>query len=108
MAAISRVGRLVERASLAVRGWIRVENVPTETFNEILKAHLARGWVKTYEYEGFDAWIDYGRADVQSGQETLRFEWTNWLEGEISGSRSAVERLSAAYKLPLENKPEQR
>ena len=98
--ASSRIGRLKERAVLLIRGWVRIEGVPTPKFNQILKAHLAKGWVKTYEYEGFDAWIDYGRVDLRSGREILRFEWTNWLEGEISGSPGAVAELTAAYNLP--------
>jgi hypothetical protein len=99
MVAMTSLGRFLERANLALHRWARLEGIPTEKFNDILKAHLSSGWQKTYVYEGFDAWIDYGRVDLRRGRERLRFEWTNWLEGEISGPPTIVRSVADAHGL---------
>jgi hypothetical protein len=99
LVAFTRLGRIFEQLDVAVRGWQRLEGIPTARFNEILNACLREGWRKCYEYENFDSWIDYGRVDVRHGYETLRFEWTNWLEGEISGAPSILREIGRRYEL---------
>jgi hypothetical protein len=42
-------------------------NIPTETFNRIVKDLRADGWRKAAEYDGFDAWIDYGMIVLRKG-----------------------------------------
>jgi hypothetical protein len=100
MVALTRIGKLTERMGLAFRGWKRIEGIPTSDFNEILATHVRSGWTKCYEYDGMDAWIDYGRVDLRKGSIRLRFEWTNWLEGEISGPRDVIRDLSQRTRGP--------
>jgi YD repeat-containing protein len=93
--------RLLDRLTLALRGWEKIENIPTDTFNRIVEAHIAAGWQKQYVYDGFDAWIDYGRVDLTRGGKTLRFEWTNWTEGEVAGPRMVVSEIARTYGLSV-------
>ncbi len=68
-----------------------VKDIPTERFAEIVRELRNDGWQKIREYSGFDAWIDYGLIVLQRGDELLKCEWTNWLEGEIEGEPQTVE-----------------
>jgi hypothetical protein len=100
MQSFSPLGGLLERVQLACRGWQRINTVSTERFNEVLAACKRDGWRITYEYDGWDAWIDYGRVDLMKDDSKLRFEWTNWREGEILGPGALLRRLAEQYKLP--------
>ena len=75
------------------------EGIPTSRFNEILAAYIGSGWEKQYEYDGMDAWIDYGRVDIEKGSGQLRFEWTNWLEGEISGPPNVLREIAENFEV---------
>jgi len=99
MVAMTKIGRLLEWVTLTLHGWERLDRIPTAKFNDILSAHLASGWRKTYAYDGFDAWIDYGRVDLSQGSNRLRFEWTNWLEGEVSGPPAVVRAIAETHGL---------
>ena len=61
------------------------------------------GWRKTSEYDGLDAWIDYGRIDLKKGAIELTLEWDNWTEESIEGPRDVVERLGRELELPVTN-----
>lgn len=74
-----------------------IQDIPTDRFNAIAKELLASGWVKTYEYDNFDAWVDYGRIDLKKGSVKLKFEWDNWTEGQIIGPRDEVEAVARQY-----------
>ncbi|MBA6302347.1 hypothetical protein [Colwellia sp. MB02u-14] len=75
-----------------------IQDIPTDDFNRILEFHLNNGWIKTYEYDGFDAWIDYGKVKLSNEGRKLKFEWDNWSEGEISGKAKDIEALAAKFK----------
>jgi len=83
----------------ALLGLAVIEDIPTEHFTAIVKEQAQAGWKKTYLYQGFDAWIDYGRIDLKKNGSKLRFEWDNWTEGEISGPKAVVEALAARHGL---------
>jgi hypothetical protein len=83
----------------ALLGLAVIEDIPTDQFTAIVKEHGETGWKKTYLYQGFDAWIDYGRIDLQKNGSKLRFEWDNWTEGEISGPKAVVDALAARHGL---------
>ena len=76
-----------------------IEGIDTDVFNRILAQYMSDGWLKTYEYDGFDAWIDYGSVILEKDGEEIYFEWDNWMEGEVSGSKSEIERISSGYKI---------
>ncbi len=71
-----------------------IQDIPTEQFNNIIRQYQQFGWNKTYEYGGFDAWIDYGRVDLRKGFSKLRFEWDNWCEGEVQGPRRLIAAIA--------------
>jgi hypothetical protein len=76
-----------------------IGNIKTETFNTILAELQEEGWSKTYVYDGFDAWIDYGRVDLINDGIKLKFEWDNWSEGVIEGPEKLLLALTARYSL---------
>ncbi|MDO6720310.1 hypothetical protein Q4575_12910 [Psychrosphaera sp. 1_MG-2023] len=82
-----------------------IQDIPTDNFNRILEFHLKNGWIKTYEYDGFDAWIDYGKVKLSNEGRKLKFEWDNWREGEISGKASDVEALAAKFNYTARETP---
>jgi len=105
MPILVRYRRVLANIRLALTGQERIENVPTEVFNDIVKDYLGQGWQKTFEYEGFDAWIDYGRVDLQKDGRRLRCEWDNWFEGDITGPSALIRQLAEARVLPRKGQP---
>lgn len=72
---------------------IKVCDIPTDLFNEVLEQLLNSGWTKIYEYDNFDAWIDYGKVVVKKDGTRVVLEWTNWLEGEVEGPDAVLRSL---------------
>ncbi len=64
-----------------------------------VEAHLEVGWRAVFVYDGMDAWIDYGRVDLEKEGLKLCFEWTNWDEGEISGHDALIEDIKQTFHL---------
>jgi hypothetical protein len=82
---------------------MRIEDIPTEIFNQVLEDFQKSGWRRVYEYDGFDAWMDYGKVVLQREGETLTFEWDNWFEGVIEGPDLYLENLK--LKRPRSDSP---
>lgn len=91
--------RFLDALRLAVLGRDRIGAVETQLFNQLFRRHLSEGWDKVYEYEGIDAWIDYGRVDLKKGPHKLVFTWDNWSEGEISGTAAVVQGIARRHGL---------
>jgi len=70
-----------------------IKDLPTDQFNRLIGALVDSGWVKTFEYDGFDAWIDYGRIKLTKEKLHLTFEWDNWTEGSIEGPRFLIDKI---------------
>ncbi|MEZ9196573.1 hypothetical protein [Shewanella sp. 10N.286.54.B9] len=82
-----------------------IQDIPTDDFNRILEFHLHNGWVKTYEYDGFDAWIDYSKVKLSKEGLKLKFEWDNWSEGEITGKAQVIDFLAGKFGLTARETP---
>ena len=76
-----------------------LEDIPTETFNQIIADLHSVGWATISEYDGMDAWIDYGNVVLEHNSLRLTFEWNNWWEGSVSGEDSLVIELKEKYGL---------
>jgi hypothetical protein len=76
-----------------------LKDIKTEVFNRILETYLEADWRPTFVYDGIDAWIDYGRVDLEKAGLKLCFEWTNWDEGEISGAEVMIEDIKQTFDL---------
>ncbi len=96
---------LVLRALAKARFWLlglaTIKDIPSERFNAIIEELRADGWRLTAQYEGVDAWIDYGSLKMRKGGRRLKFEWDNWTEGSIEGRRTLIEELSRRFQLPV-------
>ena len=80
-----------------IRGLASITDIPTEKFNELILALQNDGWKKTYEYSGFDAWIDYGCVRLKKNGDRLKFEWDNWDEGSIEGPANVVKLVADRF-----------
>ncbi|MGN6386377.1 MAG: hypothetical protein ACTHMT_09070 [Verrucomicrobiota bacterium] len=86
-------------------GACKISGIPTEAFKDILKILRAEGWKTVQEYDGFDAWIDYGMVILQMGEKVLRFEWDNWMEGTVEGQKDVVEEICHRFSLERSDAP---
>ena len=86
-------------------GACKISGIPTEAFKDILKTLRAEGWKTVQEYDGFDAWIDYGMVILQMGEKVLRFEWDNWMEGTVEGQKDVVEKVRHRFSLQRSDAP---
>ena len=78
-----------------------ISDIPTEQFNALVAALESEGWRRTYEYAGFDAWIDYGCIKLRKHSITLKCEWDNWFEGSVEGPAVQVEELALRIGRPV-------
>jgi hypothetical protein len=58
-------------------------NIPTDSWNKIIKLLLNEQWVITYRYDNFDAGIDFDFLILEKEKEEILFGWDNWFEGEV-------------------------
>jgi hypothetical protein len=93
MNALARILRSISKFCFRILGLATIKDIPTERFNRLTKELLAAGWRKTSEYDGVDAWIDYGRIKLRKDDVRLTLEWDNWTEGSVEGPASVVERI---------------
>lgn len=80
----------------------KIENIRTETWRRVIEDLKGQGFEEVYQYDGFDAGIDYNRYELVSraDNELVVFEWDNWAEGEIKAAPSRLEALREKYQLP--------
>lgn len=78
---------------------MKISDIPTETFNRIIDELRSQGWKKIEEYDGFDAWMDYGKVVLRKSGEHLVFEWDNWEEGRVDGVDATIAAIARAYAL---------
>lgn len=79
----------------------KIANIPTEDFNALVTSLQKEGWRRTYEYTGFDAWIDYGCVKLRKQGITLKCEWDNWMEGSVAGPKPQIEELAVRIGRPI-------
>jgi len=82
-------------------GHASILNIPTQRLNDLKAALLAQGWRQTYEYDNFDAWIDYGKVILKKDGVRLILEWDNWSEGSVEGPRTALAHLAEQQGLTV-------
>ena len=98
-----RFRRALAKLRFRLLGLATIKDISTERFNALVDQLVRDGWRKASEYDGVDAWIDYGRIDLKKGAIKLTLEWDNWTEGSIEGPRDIVERLGRQFGFPVTN-----
>jgi hypothetical protein len=83
-----------------LRGLATIADIPTGEFNALIASLQKEGWRRTYEYTGFDAWIDYGCIKLRKRGVTLKCEWDNWSEGSVVGPALQVKELAVRLGRP--------
>lgn len=101
MRSFARFIRLFPKARFRLLGLATIKDIPTDQFNQIIRGLIDEGWVKTYEYSGFDAWIDYGCVKLRKRRQKLKFEWDNWTEGSVEGRPQVLDGIAADNKLSV-------
>ena len=77
--------RAVAKLRFRALGLATIKDLSTDRFNRLVQELVAGGWQTAGEYEGFDAWIDYGRITLQRDGIRLKLEWDNWTEEASKG-----------------------
>jgi hypothetical protein len=101
MNALAQVMRAAARVRFSLLGLATIKDIPTKRFKELIAALTDAGWRKTGEYQGFDAWIDYGQVSLKKGGVKLNLEWDNWTEGSVEGPRSTIEEMARQFDFPV-------
>ncbi len=91
---IAKFLRGCSKLRFKVHGHATIKDIPTDQFNSLIESLISSGWKKTYVYDGFDAWIDYGKVKLKNNDCRLTFEWDNWSEGSIEGPAEEIEKLA--------------
>ncbi|QJE01750.1 hypothetical protein HH212_18380 [Massilia forsythiae] len=70
-----------------------IEGLPPFALRQTVDALVRGGWVKTFEYDQADVWIDYARVDLRNGRAKLKLEWDQESGGSIAGPRAVLDAL---------------
>jgi len=79
---------------------VKIKEVSTELFNKVIKTLLKEGAKKSFEYQGMDAWIDYGEVHLWLNEDKIVFTWTNWFEGEIEADPALLNKICSRFGIP--------
>ncbi len=101
MDVIAKLLRGFSKWRFRLLGLATIKDIPTDKFNALAGRLIGSGWKKTYEYTGFDAWIDYGRIKLRKDRSKLNLEWDNWTEGSIEGPRPIIEDIAKDAGYPV-------
>jgi hypothetical protein len=70
-----------------------IEGLPPFALRQTVDALVTAGWIRTFEYDGEDLWVDYARTDLRKGRSKLRLEWDPESGGSIDGPRAVLDEL---------------
>lgn len=70
-----------------------ISDLPPFALRQTVESLLRSGWIKTFEYDADDAWIDYARVDMRRGRTRLRLEWDLDTGGTVEGPRAVLNEL---------------
>ena len=70
-----------------------ISDLPPFALRQTVESLLRSGWIKTFEYDADDAWIDYARVDLRRGRSKLRLEWDLDTGGTVEGPRAVLDEL---------------
>lgn len=70
-----------------------ISDLPPFALRQTLEALLRTGWMKTFEYDAEDAWVDYARVDLRRGRSKLRLEWDQDSGGTVEAPRAVLAEL---------------
>ena len=97
MVLVGKIVRYFSKLRFKILGLATIKDIPTDQFNSIIETMILAGWEKTYEYSGFDAWVDYAKVKLKKNGTRLLFEWDNWTEGSIEGPLRNIEEIASTY-----------
>jgi len=99
MKIIRRLVQCYQTARFKLMNLATIKDLPTDRFNNLAQILIESGWNKTFEYEGCDAWVDYGCIKLKKHKLFLILEWDNYTEGSIEGPRKLIEQIGKAINL---------
>ena len=84
-----------------------IENVDTQKGEEIISALRKNKWklLSQYYLFAFDKGIDYDDCRLKKNDEELYFEWDNWFEWKVVGSKQTLEKIVRDFSLEQDIKP---
>ena len=78
-------------------------NIETEIFYSIIKFLRENNWDLKAEYDEnmFDKGIDFDFYELCKNGEIIILAWSNWFEGEIKASTTALNEIAERFKIIL-------
>ena len=76
-----------------------IRDIPSETFEMIIKELLADGWRMGKPFWGVAGSVDYHRVKLRKGFRALLLEYDNWTEGELTGNKKIVTEIAKRHNL---------
>jgi len=70
-----------------------IDGLPPFALRKTIDSLLRDGWIKTFEYDKDDVWIEYARIDLRKGRSKLKLEWDPESGGSIEGPRAVLDEL---------------
>jgi len=70
-----------------------IEGLPPIALHQAVDSLVRGGWIKTFEYDKDDAWVDYARIDLRKGRSKLRLEWDPESGGSVEGPRAVLDEM---------------
>jgi hypothetical protein len=67
-----------------------IDGLPPFALRQAVETLARQGWIKTFEYLGEDAWIDYARVDLRKGRSKLKLEWDQESGGSVAGPHAVL------------------
>jgi hypothetical protein len=67
-----------------------IDGLPPFALRQAVETLARQGWIKTFEYLGEDAWIDYARVDLRKGRSKLKLEWDQETGGSVAGPHAGL------------------
>jgi len=101
VAIIGEALRAIYKLRFKLLGLATIKDIPTDEFRNLVLELRSKGWFKTYEYSGFDAWIDYGKITLRRKLYKITCEWDNWSEGSLEGPKTIIQEIANDKKLEV-------
>lgn len=71
----------------------KIDGLPPFALRQAVDNLVRNGWIKSFEYAGDDAWVDYARVDLCKGRTKIKMEWDLDSGGTVAGPRAVLREL---------------
>ncbi len=76
-----------------------IQNIPTDTFHNVIEVLVDAGWEVSIDYRGPDGWEHKGRCKLRKGTSVLECCWSSNHQGAISGLGRIIKGIATQFDL---------